>query len=234
MKLNFAIFKKGKPLYWIIGGIVVFVFFYLIFNKGSSSAGSSGGGGITTINSGPSDAQIAAATQIGVAQIAANTQNAQIAGAVAIATLQQQGQLQQTYAAADLAKFTAGLDAATASKTLDTQLEIAGLNAEYNFSTAKLAADVTRDQFLSNERIVKGQLETNAAMFKDQVDALKFQSMVGAIQFAPEVDRDNMLALLAATSSGTSLSYYDAGSGSFAVNGGTVIPGHNNTRLPWG
>lgn len=176
MKMNFAVFKKGKPIYWVIGGIVVFALFYLMFNKGAGSSS-----GITTVNAGPSDAAVAASTQLALAQTNANA-------GVAVATLQYNGQLAQTQAAADVAKYTANLDAATSAATLDTQKAIAAINAEYSLDTAKVAAETNIAQWTLNANVLTTQLQTNAQMFSDSMKASVVNNLVAAAAQSPHSD----------------------------------------------
>lgn len=216
MKLNFKVFKKGKPIYWVIGGIVIFVLFYMMFNKGAGSSG-----GITTVNSGPSDAAISASTQLALAQTQANA-------GVAMAQLQYNGQIAQTQAAADVAKYTAALDANTAAAALATQKAIAGLNAEYGIETARLAANTQVDlatiganasitQWQINANILNTQMMTQAEMFSEQMKAATISTLAGQIGTVKANDRDNMLAALIASSSGQALNFYDPGHSIFQL-----------------
>ena len=206
--MNFAIFKKGKPIYWIIGGVVVFGLFYLAFNKG----GSSSGGGITSVNTGPSDAAVAASTQLALAQTQANA-------GVAVATLQYNGTIAQTQAAADVAKYTAALDAQTSAATLDTQKAIAAINAEYSLDTARVAAESNLAQWNINANVLTTQMTTQAQMFSDQLRASTTQAIIAQTPNIMLQDRDNILALAAAANSGVSLTYNDRGAVPFTLGG---------------
>jgi len=229
MALNLDVFKKGKSVYWIIGAIVLFVIFYLLASGGSKSTGS---GAVTTsvINSGPSDAQLAAGAAVQTAQIqasvAANESAAQVAAIqsqtnaqVAIATLQFQGDLANTQAGADVAKYVAALDANVATSSFTAQTNALQIQSEYSFATAKVAAETDLAKNYQNNTLLLNQLQTNAAMFHDQVQGLNFQALVGQIGAVKSNDRDNAFALAAASLQPGGTSYHDSGSGSFTTTG---------------
>lgn len=168
MKMNLSVFKKGKSLYWIIGGIVLFVLFYWIINRG----GSSSGGGYA-VAGGPSDAAVAASTQVALA-------NTQASAGVAIATLQYNGTVNQTQAAADVAKYTASLDAATTVEAFRTQKEIAALNAEYSLDTARITSETNIAHWTLDANVLTHQMDTNAQMFTEQVKSVTMASLGNA------------------------------------------------------
>lgn len=234
MKFNLAIFKKGKPIYWILGGIALFVLFYWIVSRGSSGASSSGG--TSVIQTGPSDAQVAAQSQLALAQMqtqagvttAQNQNNADIA----IATLQAQVALANTQASADVAKYTAGLDASTQAGYIAAQqhmmeMQVAGataqtqIQAQYGVETATIAAQSVLDQANVQAAMFGKQLDTNSKMFTAQLNAANFQSMVAQVGNVKANDRDNMLALLAASNSGSSLNFADPGHSTISYSPGT-------------
>jgi len=234
MKFNWAVFKKGKAVYWVIGAIVLFVIFYLLASggsKSSSSGASTNAGGVTTINSGPTDAQIAAAASISAAQIQANAQtnqsNAdlaalkeQVAGQVAIATLQTQSQLADTAAGSDVAKYLASVQAGAQTFALTEQTRQMALQGEYSLETAKVAAETDLAGQALQAGVLVHQLDTNASMFNASIAAntaaLKIQSdnitMQGLISQAGNLkkkDRDEYLEILAGTSLGGGVNYYN-------------------------
>jgi tellurite resistance protein len=242
MKLNFKVFKKGKAIYWIIGAVVLFVLFYYIANRGSSSAGST-----TVTNSGPSDAAIASGNQLAMAQVAAGAQtnqvNAQVAAAEYIAGIQGQTQMAQLAAGADVAKFTAGLDAQTNAYALQTQQAIAAIGMQTQVDTAQIASNTILGQagyqrdiafagFQTQQNIAQmqtgvslAQIQANQNMYASYIDAAKLTTLAGVAANVVPVDRDNAFALLAATAYHVPLSYSDAGSGSFVLG----APGVNVT-----
>lgn len=195
MKLNLKVFKS-RPVLWIVGGIVLFVIFYLMFNKGGSGT-STESGGITTINTGPSDAAIAASTQLQLAQVQAGAaiqqSNAQSAAAIAIATLQAQSDIANTQASADVAKYTAGVDAATQGQYLNVQKEIAQTNAEYSYDTAKVASETALGIQESQQQMFEAQLGSNVQMLQIQSSNLITQSLIAQIPSLKSKDRDNAL-----------------------------------------
>ena len=186
MKLNFKIFKKGKPIYWVIGGVVLFVIFYMIASKGAGGSASSGG--VTTISPGPSDAQVAAGVALQTATINANAQMAQINAAAQVQMNQNQtdyeiaklaaaNQSAETQAAADVAKYTSTLDAQTQSQYLTTQQNLMEIQGEYSVSTAKVASQTQLGLAEMQAAMFNKQLETNAQMFSDQLKASTTISM---------------------------------------------------------
>jgi len=199
MKLNFAIFKKGKTLYWVLGGIVIFVLFYLMFNKGAPASG-----GITSVSTGPSDAAVAASTSLAMAQTQANA-------GVAVATLQYNGTIAQTQAAADVAKYTATLDAQTQTAAFNTQKQIAAINAEYSYDTAKVAAETNIAQWTINAGVLTNQLAAQRDMFLAATKATTIGVLASQVGQVKANDRDNVLTALIASSSGQSLNFYDPG-----------------------
>ena len=217
MKLNFAVFKKGKTLYWVLGAVVLFVVFYFLFNKGGSS-----GGSVNVSSSGPSDASVASSTALAMAQLQYGAQSAisqsNNNAAVAVATLQANNSLAQTQAQADVGKYVAGLDATTQASYINAQQNIANINATANTSQASIAAATVIHQSDTQAAMFTAQLTTNAEMFKEQVRGVILQSVAAQIPAVGKNDRDNIAALVAAQASGGSISYSDRTSGSFSYN----------------
>lgn len=193
MKLNFSFLKKGKTIYWIVGAVVLFVVFYLIASRGSSSENV---GGITTITAGPSDAQVAAATQLAMANIQASIASNQTAAE--LAALKEQsardvalGALQQTI---DLANTEAGKTVALAN--FNAQKEIAALQGEYDVATARVASETEIKSNQIQADMFASQLEANRQMFADQVSALNTQALIGQIGNLKKKNRDEALKYL--------------------------------------
>ena len=213
MKLNFAIFKK-KALWWVLGALVIFYIFYRLISGGSSTQ-------VVAGSSGPSDAaiqaqsaQAIAALQYGAQGQAIQTQsNAQ----VAMAELSANSTNIQTQAAVDLGKYTAGLDAQTQAMAFTTQRDIAAINAEYSFDTAKITADTTNHQWDTMASIINNQTIAQRDTALAYIRGTTIQAELSAIPSLKANDRDNALALIAATSSGQGLTYLD--------------PGHSNAYL---
>jgi len=218
MKLNFSVFKKGKPIFWIVGAVVLFVIFYLITSRGASS---SSGGGITTITPGPSDTAIAANAQMNIAQLQYGSQlQAQVnqnATDIALATIAANSKSAQDAAAADAAKYVAALDANTQATYITAQKEIAQTNAEYSLETARVASETSISQWNTNADILKSQMATNADMFKTATNAQLYSSLA---TIAPTLKKgkqvrafDNVLVSLSASNTGMGVapSPYDPG-----------------------
>jgi len=142
MKINWKYLKNPKI---IIGAVILFLVVLWMLNRG---AGASPSGSNVVTNSGPTDAQVAAQTQLAMAGIAASVANNQtVAGLQAI---QEQG---------DIAIALKTIDANTASQVTAAQQYIAAMgiaaqshaadlsyamgvsNNELAFNTAKMAYD---------------------------------------------------------------------------------------------
>lgn len=177
MKFNFKFLKKGKTVYWIIGGIVLFVIAYYLFKQqGSSSSNVQ----YAAVGSGATDAQVQAAAAQNVAQIQANAQIAQTNAQLAAlqiqsnssdnqAALAAQVANNQTQAQADTAIQTATLAASIQTAGINAQQAIAQSNNEYTFDTAKLASETQLGINAQNVGLAATQLQTNAQMFDTQL-----------------------------------------------------------------
>lgn len=195
MKMKLAIFKKGKPVYWIVGAVVLFVIFYLITSKGAGQAANSGGG-VAVINQGPSDAQIQAGAAFSMAQVQANTA-ANIAGLEAAV---KRDEFNMNVALANIGANIAGREIDTSATlglaSYDLQRHISELNAEYSLETAKI---------VSSEAITMRQIDR--AAFGDQLaannDSLRIQSanmtnqaLISQVGSLKKKDRDETLQIL--------------------------------------
>jgi len=247
MHLNMQVFKHGKPIYWIIGAVIIFVIFWKV---ASGSSKSSGTGTITTVSSGPTDAQVNAAAGVSAAQLQANAEiasqqiaaNAQIAGGelalaaqrdvtaggVATATLEQQAHIYDTSAAADVAHYTAGLDANVALAGINAQQAIAFNQNEYSFATARVAAETSLASQEIQAGVIRSSFDLQSHLSDNQ--ALVFNTAsnnqriayvageaFGNLDKVKANDRDNIAALALAASTGTAITYRDASSGSFTT-----------------
>jgi hypothetical protein len=194
-KISLRVFKKGKPIFWIIGAVFVFVIFYMLFNK-SAKAGASDGGGVSYVSSGPSEALQAQAMQVGAA-----IQGAQIAAGVETAKVQEQANEATLGAQVALAQLAAGQTVQL--RSIDADLDVAHTNAaanvaindanlNYGLETASIAA--TRDitlkqidantlahQMDTNALLVVHQLDTQADMFAEQSKTLTQQSLIAQV-----------------------------------------------------
>lgn len=193
MKLNFKIFKKGKPIYWVIGAVVLFVIFYFVASRGSSNST----GGVTTIQTGPSEAMQAAQlqynAQIASANVAAQMQANQNLTDFRIAELAASNEASNIQASADVAKYVASLDAASTAKALETQQNIYDLQGQYSLETARTAAQAQLGLAELQASMFNKQLETNAQMFGDQLRAATAQTALSVIPTLKKGDRDAAL-----------------------------------------
>ena len=200
MAVTFSVFKK-KPLLWGGGAIFLFIIFYLMFNKSASSGAS--GGSVTTVNTGPSDAAIAASTQLQLAQVQAGAaiqqSQAESAAAIAIATLSAQVALAENSAGADVAKYLAQSEANTTGQYLNIQKEIAAINAEYSYDTAKVASETALGLQESQQEMFEKQLNSNVQMLDIQSKNLISQSLIAQIPSLKKKNRDEALISLAGT-----------------------------------
>jgi hypothetical protein len=227
MKMNFKIFKKGKPIYWILGAIAVFIVFYMIASRGSSSGGS------VAVVGGTAQAD----NTIALANAEASMRAGDNAAAVAIATLQAQGQIAETQAGADVAKYIANLEATTSMAGFTAQMEAIKLQSEYGLESSRVAAETQLGIRALDAAVLSKQLDTNASMFNNslaanvemsriQSDAFIKQSALSVIPTLKKKDRDETLQILGTTFAGGSVPYYNNNSGPAVIlphySGGTA------------
>lgn len=208
-KMSLRIFKKGKPIYWVIGAVVVFVAFYMLFSGGSKSS-SGGGGNIVVQQSGPSEA-----AQLQAAQISAQLQSAQISGNIEAMRVQSEAALGQRSVELALAELSA--NQAFATQRLIADSEIANLNAETNLAinrdnlaygadTAQLAAQTQVALRSMDIGLLNNQMATNARLFERQSAALVQQSLIQQVGSLKKKDRDTALAAITAANAGQGFS----------------------------
>lgn len=181
MAINFQTFKK-KPLLWGGIAIVIFVIFYLIFSRGSGG----GEGSTQVVTTGPSEAQLAAQTQLGLAQIQAGAVNAQTAAEVAMKNADIAGQVKL----GELA-YQAGLAEIQASK------EALQINSEYSLQTARVAAETNLAMAKLDKDVLTTQLNAQSQMFTQQIQSVTTQALIAQIPSLKKKDRDNALAAIA-------------------------------------
>lgn len=181
MAINIQMFKK-RPVMWGIIAVIVFVLFYMLFSRGG---GGESEGQVQMVQSGPTDAQLAAQTQLGMAQIAANATQQQYAAEVAIANSQIQGE----FKLGELA-YQAGLAQINADRAMyETQ-------SEYSLATARVAAENNLALARLDKEVLTTQLTTQAQMFGQQLAANNNMLLIGQISTAKKKDRDNLIAAL--------------------------------------
>lgn len=182
MAINIQMFKK-RPVMWGIIAVIVFVLFYMLFSRGGGSGESEGQ--VQMVQSGPTDAQLAAQTQLGMAQIAANATQQQYAAEVAIANSQIQGE----FKLGELA-YQAGLAQINADRAMyETQ-------SEYSLATARVAAENNLALAKLDKEVLTTQLTTQSQMFGQQLAANNQMLLIGQISTAKKKDRDNLIAAL--------------------------------------
>jgi hypothetical protein len=229
-KISLRVFKKGKPIFWIIGAVLIFVIFYLLFNKGGSAAPASSGGGLVVQNSGPSEAMQIAAMQAGAqtqalqmqgaveaARIAATRDQAALAGQVALAQLGSGEKI--ALATLDADRFAAGLNA-------QTNLLINEQNLSYNLESARVAGETQLNLRALDVGVMTKQMETQAAMFGMQLVAnqemykvqshnLITQAAIGQVSNLKKKNRDEALTAIYSSATGTPNTYVPQSGGGF-------------------
>jgi hypothetical protein len=198
MKINWAYLKKPSVL---IGAVILFFILLFMLNKGGGSGASSGQ---TVVNSGPTDAQVAAQTQLAMAQIGAGVQSAalqidyaksQDQNATALAVAQIQGTLQGQ---------SLQVQREIAAQTVAAQVH--GLDLQYQTAVANnsFALDYAQQQFtygLTSQAINAGlqqnlatlSANTQLQMSQDQLEAYKFGTLTSAIGNLKKSDQDDTL-----------------------------------------
>ena len=177
MKINWAYLKKPSVL---IGAVILFFILLFLLNKGGSSSSS----GQTVVTTGPSDAQVAAQTQMAMAQLSAGLQGQALAidyekahdanaTQLALAQLALTGQnqslaVQQSIAQQTIAAQTHGLDLQyqTALANNNFALDYAQQQFTYGLAsqtiTANLQAEMSAQQFAAFKFGTIAQLAANA------------------------------------------------------------------------
>ena len=208
-KFSFTYVKQHPVMFGAI--VLVFgVLFWMLLNH-KASAGS--GGGTTVVQSGPSDAQVAAGVQLQEAQLAANTQVAlaQIsAGANSanndsqerLAALALQGHLTDVQANYNLGEQQITASVQSLAMQLKNNLDITNSNNSFMLDYAKNAQDAATAQLMIGANL---QEQLSA----DQLAAFKFQSLASVIPTLKEGKRDNAFGVLAGVEQGTPMSGAD-------------------------
>jgi hypothetical protein len=208
MKFNVEYVKKNPVMFGAIF-IVFGVFIWLYLNRGASSSAN------TVVQTGPTDAQLAAQTQLGIAQIGANAQTAQ--ANAQIAALAQQGQndigLAQISRDVALAQITADATSthegtqATLSATMASILAQQQMNADNN----SFQLDYAKATYDASQHQLDAQIGLQKQLSQDQLKAYQTGSLLAAVGQAPEIDRDNLIALITGATTGTPVDYYQSG-----------------------
>lgn len=225
MKFSVEYVKQHPVMFgtiFVVFGLLV----YLMLNKGAGAA-------TQVVTTGPSEALQAAQLQAGAAiqakqidaavasqsaqaNLAAIT--AQINGQETIANMQMQYQMAQLAASSALGSKQIDASLLALQAQLDNNLELTNSNNSFMVDYAKVAADSAVQQVAINAALQQ-------SLSADQLQAYKTGALLSAVSQVMPVDADNMLALISSQITGSSVSYYDRGSGSFTTSGGTITSG---------
>lgn len=209
MKFSVEYVKKNPVLF---GGILLVfgVLFYLYLNRGAAGSSST-----TVVSSGPTDAQLAAQTQLGIAQIGANAQTAGYNAQIGLAA--QQGAndfaLAQLARDVDLAQIAA--DATTSAQSINAQLvalheQITG-QVQMNANNNSFQLDYAKTTYSAAQAQTDANIALQEKLSGDQLKAYQTGILFNSIAMAPEVDRDNLIALAAGVTTGSAVNYYQNG-----------------------
>lgn len=210
MKVNWAYLKKPSVL---IGAVVLFFILLFLLNRSGGSASS----GQTVVNQGPSDAQVAAQTQLALATISAGLQGQAIQVDYAKSQNSNETQIALATMAAALQTQDTAAQRDIAAQTVAAQVH--GLDLQYQTALANnnFALDYAQQQF--NYGIATTAINANlqAGLSKDQLTAYGFNVAGGAIASAKSGDRDQLTAQLIASMTGAGVNYEPGNRGSVYV-----------------
>lgn len=193
-KLNLTVFKRGKPIYWVIGGIVVFVVFYMLFTKSAPSSG----GAATAYSTGPSEAfqaaQMQYASQIQMAGIAAQSKAAEIQAANNAAVLSANVAMANLAMQEKVGLFQLARESDLATLQLENNRLINQDNITYGLESARIAGETQLGLRALDIGLLTRQMETQAEMFATQSQNLVTQTLISATSNLKKKDRDDALA----------------------------------------
>lgn len=212
-KFNLKVFKKGKPIYWVIGGLVVFfVFFFIIRSGGSTSS-------TRVVSSGPSEAmQIAnlqASTQLQAANISAGIEMARIAGEHDTNEFSANVALAQIMAGENVALQQMVEEVKLAKYNIDANMIINEQNLSYGMETARVASETALKSKALDIGLLTHQLDTQAAMFVEQSKNLTTQSLISQIGNLKKKNRDEALIAIGEVATGKDIDYVAQRGGGF-------------------
>lgn len=201
MRVNLKVFK-GKPV--LYGGAFI-VFFIVVLHFINKNAGASGGDTVVT-NGGPSDAQIAAGVQMGMASLQAQTELAGTQAQLEAVRIQTDAQREQANLAASLALATAHIGADSAA--LDTKASLEALhlqldnavtmnedNNAFQIGYSRLAYDAATAQTVVNAQLTRD-------LSAQQLKAFQTSSFLSAIGMFKKKGAKLAIANLAAGAAG--------------------------------
>lgn len=195
-KFSVAYVKQHPVMFGTI--IVVFGLLFWFMFRGSGGGASSGG--VSVVNAGPSDAQVAAGTQLQLAQIGANTQlqmgQLSLAAAAAqtesqerLATMELAYKTQELASQHDLGDKTIAASLEALSLQLNNALQTTNSNNQFMVDYAKVAADSATTQLAINAALQRD-------LSKDQLEGFKYSSALAVIPTLKKGDRDAALISL--------------------------------------
>lgn len=182
MALNFSAFKK-RPFLWGGIAIAIFVLFYLLFSRGGGNASS---GSTQYVETGPSEAEIAAQSNIAMAQIQANIASQQFASEAAIKNAEFAASVKNSEFAYNVALVQ-----------IDAEKAILENQSEYSLATARVAAETNLEMAKLDRDVLTTQLNTQSQMFSKQIDSLTNQALIAQVSTLKKKNRDDVLLALA-------------------------------------
>lgn len=202
MKINWKFMKKPSV---IIGAIVLFFILLFLLNRGGSSSSS----GQTVVNTGPSDAQVNAQTQLAMAQISAGlqgsaiqldyakSQNANETGLalaqIAAAVQGQQTAAQEAIAAQTVAAQVHGLDLQYQTGVQNNQFALNYANAQFGYGLASQAITANTQLEMSRDQLLAYKMQTDAGLVTSLAGRNKYSSIALPAYFAASANITNQI-----------------------------------------
>jgi beta-mannanase len=186
MKLNWAYLKKPSV---IIGAIVLFFVVLFFLNRSGSTGANSAS--TQTVTTGPSDAQVAAQTQLAMAQISAGLQGQAIAVDFAKTQDQDQTQIALATVAAAANNQSLAVQQEIADRTVDAQTH--GLDLQYQTAVNQNATALAAEQSQLNEMLASQAITANTQIqlgnqqlqaFQTSTDATLVASLAGRNKYS--------------------------------------------------
>lgn len=204
MKLNMGVFKKGK-VWWIVGGVGLFVVLYFMLSRQGSSQSS---GTTTTVMTGPDPNQIAAGVQLQTAALGAQVEMSktaaslqaikeQTAAGVAVANIQLQDSLATTAASRDVALANFSTQENIAALTTGAQTEQTRIATQGAVAMRAIDAAQFGKQLDTNAAMFRDQLASNERNYATQAKTLVATSLIAQVAGVEQKNRDQVLVSLA-------------------------------------
>lgn len=195
MKIRWAFLKKPSVL---IGAVVLFFVLLFLLNRSGGTASS----GQQVVNTGPSDAQLAANTQLAMAQISAglqgsaiqedfaksqdNNQTALALAAVQATLAQQQTVAQENIANETIAANVHGMDLQYQGLVDQNATALAAAQAQYNYGLSSQAITANTQLQLGQQQLQAFEIGTAAQVSEFQLgtDAQLVTSLAGKNKYS--------------------------------------------------